>query len=119
MPSADIFPTLVASDTNDYISLKNIVPTNHQEYKENFLKEIYFANQYRKITKEEACLIQGFPKDFILPESRARWMKLIGNSVSVPVIDILIKSIISTGVFVNKINGKEKEYKESTIYIQK
>ncbi len=109
MPSSDIFPTLVASDTNDYISLKNIVPTTHQEYKEKFLKEVYFANQYRKITKEEACLIQGFPKGFILPESRARWMKLIGNSVSVPVIDMLIKSIISTGVFDGKKNGKEKD----------
>lgn len=114
MPSSDIFPTLVASDTNDYISLKNIVPTTHKEYKENFLKEVYFANQYRKITKEEACLIQGFPKDFILPESRARWMKLIGNSVSVPVIDMLIKSIISTGVFDQQINGKEEEHEGTT-----
>jgi DNA (cytosine-5)-methyltransferase 1 len=110
MPSSDIFPTLVASDTNDYISLKNIIPTTHQEYKEKFLKEVYFTDQYRKITKEEACLIQGFPKDFLLPESRARWMKLIGNSVSVPVIDILIKSIISTGVFDGQINGKKKEH---------
>lgn len=99
MPSSDIFPTLVASDTNDYISLKNISPTNHQEYKKKFLQEIYFKNNYRKITKEEACLIQGFPKDFILPQSRARWMKLIGNSVSIPVIDVLIKSIIATGIF--------------------
>ena len=114
MPSSDIFPTLVASDTNDYISLKNIVPTTHQEYKEDFLKEVYFANQYRKITKEEACLIQGFPKDFILPESRARWMKLIGNSVSVPVIDMLIKSIISTGVFDHQKNGLEKEHVGTT-----
>ncbi|MFK7799652.1 MAG: DNA cytosine methyltransferase [Aureispira sp.] len=31
MPSSNIFPTLVASDTNDYISLKNITPTTHQE----------------------------------------------------------------------------------------
>jgi DNA (cytosine-5)-methyltransferase 1 len=112
MPSSDVFPTLVASDTNDYISLKNIVPTTHQVYKEQFLEEVYFANQYRKITKEEACLIQGFPKDFILPESRARWMKLIGNSVSVPVIDMLIKSIIATGVLEQPSNGIEKNKKE-------
>ena len=44
-------------------------------------------------------MIQGFPKDYILPENRARWMKLVGNSVSVPVIDILAKAIIGTGVF--------------------
>ena len=101
MPSSDVFPTLVASDTNDYVSLKDIEPADHLEYREQFLKQVYFSNNYRKITKEEACLIQGFPKDFKLPESRARWMKLIGNSVSVPVIDNLIKAIISTGVFEN------------------
>jgi len=98
MPTSDIFPTLVASDTNDYISLKNIEFVNFDNYKQQFIEEIYWSNNYRKITKKEACMIQGFPKDFKLPESRARWMKLIGNSVSVPVIDMLIKSIISTGV---------------------
>ena len=113
MPSSDVFPTLVASDTNDFISLKNIIPTNYDEYKRKFLNEIFFADQYRKITKEEACLIQGFPKDFNLPESRARWMKLIGNSVSVPVIDVLIKSIISTGIF--GINLKKEKLKTSQV----
>lgn len=99
MPSSDVFPTLVASDTNDYISLENIVPRTHEAYKTQFLKEVYFSGKFRKITKEEACLIQGFPKDFILPDSRARWMKLIGNSVSVPIIDMIMKSIISTEIF--------------------
>jgi len=96
LPSSDIFPTLVASDTNDYIALKSIPHSKH--YKEEFLNEIYYKENYRKITKEEACLIQGFPKEFKLPSSRSRWMRLIGNSVSVPVIEILIQSILDTGV---------------------
>ena len=108
MPTSDVFPTLVASDTNDYVSLKNLDPNNHEDFKRQFLEKVYFTENYRKITKEEACLIQGFPQDFKLPESRARWMKLIGNSVSVPVIDILIKSIISTGVFENNTTPKTK-----------
>ncbi|MFK5971618.1 MAG: DNA cytosine methyltransferase, partial [Candidatus Marithrix sp.] len=99
LPSSDIFPTLVASDTNDYIALKNIKPIDKNSYKSRFIEEIYRAKQYRKITKNEACLIQGFPKNFILPDSRTRWMKLIGNSVSVPVIDRLCKAILQTGVF--------------------
>lgn len=97
MPSSDIFPTLVASDTNDYVALKDLSPANNDEYKKQFLSEIYFSKNYRKITKKEACMIQGFPENFKLPESRARWMKLIGNSVSVPVVDMLIKAIMSTG----------------------
>jgi DNA (cytosine-5)-methyltransferase 1 len=97
LPNSDIFPTLVASDTNDYITLKDIPHTSN--YKEEFLKEVYLKNKYRKITKSEACKIQGFPTNFKLPESRARWMKLIGNSVSVPVIEVLTRAIIDTEVF--------------------
>lgn len=109
MPTSDVFPTLVASDTNDYVSLKNIEPKSHDEYRKKFLDEIYKKENYRKITKEEACMIQGFPRDFKLPESRARWMKLIGNSVSVPVIEVLIKTIIATGIFDEEDNLLEEQ----------
>ncbi|MFZ2284265.1 MAG: DNA (cytosine-5-)-methyltransferase [Lutibacter sp.] len=99
LPTSNIFPTLVASDTNDYITTKEINAKNETEYREKFLKEIYKTQEFRRITKKEACLIQGFPEDYLLPENRARWMKLIGNSVSVPVIEMLGKAIIETGVF--------------------
>lgn len=99
LPTSDIFPTLVASDSNDYITLENIDKKHPEKYKNDFIEKVYKKNKFRKITKKEACLIQGFPEDFKLPESRARWMKLIGNSVSVPVIDILCKAISDTGVF--------------------
>jgi DNA (cytosine-5)-methyltransferase 1 len=102
LPSSDIFPTLVASGTNDFITLKTIEALNHDDFKNKFIKEVYKTREFRRITKSEACLIQGFPEDFKLPESRARWMKLIGNSVSVPVIDKLCKAIINTGVFENE-----------------
>ncbi|BAZ84871.1 DNA-cytosine methyltransferase [Dolichospermum compactum NIES-806] len=101
LPSSDIFPTLVASDTNDFITLKTIEALNHHDFKNKFIKEVYESREFRRITKREACLIQGFPQDFKLPESRPRWMKLIGNSVSVPVIDKLCKAIVETGVFEN------------------
>ena len=110
LPTSDVFPTLVASDTNDYVTLKTLKKENHNDYRNDFLDKVYFSENYRKITKEEACVIQGFPKDFKLPESRARWMKLIGNSVSVSVIDMLAKTIIETGVF---------ESKEKTLKIEK
>jgi len=110
LPTSDVFPTLVASDTNDYVTLTNLEKENHSDYRNNFLDKVYFPDNYRKITKEEACVIQGFPKDFKLPESRARWMKLIGNSVSVSVIDMLAKTITETGVF---------EKNEKTLIIKK
>lgn len=106
MPSSNLFPTLVASDTNDYVALKSIKPISHQQYKKQFLDVIYYKGNYRKITKEEACAIQGFPRDFILPESRVKWMKLIGNSVSVPVIEAIVKSMIKTGILEEKVTHK-------------
>jgi len=102
LPTSNIFPTLVASDTNDFVTTKIIYAKNQEDHKKQFVDKVYKKDSYRRITKEEACLIQGFPKNYILPENRARWMKLVGNSVSVPVIDMLCKAILDTGVFDNK-----------------
>jgi DNA (cytosine-5)-methyltransferase 1 len=99
LPSSNIFPTLVASDTHDYVTLENIEAKSKEEYREKFIKVIFKTKNFRKVTKEESCKIQGFPKDYILPDNRARWMKLLGNSVSVPVIEMLGKAILDTGVF--------------------
>ncbi len=109
LPSSNIFPTLVASDSNDFVATEDIDATNAEEYKTKFLEEIYKKGKYRKVTKEEACLIQGFPEDFLLPPTRARWMKLVGNSVSAPVIEVLGKAIIDTGVFENQYENVNSE----------
>lgn len=99
LPSSNIFPTLVASDSSDYVTPIQVNATNAAAYRKNFLSKIYRAKKFRKISKKEACRIQGFPDDFKLPPTRARWMKLIGNSVSVPVVEKLVAAICETGVF--------------------
>lgn len=108
LPSSNIFPTLVASDTNDYVTTRMITAKNEADFKKTFIEEVYQKENYRRITKEEACLIQGFPKNYILPANRARWMKLLGNSVSVPVIQMIGKAIAETGVFESQIHNVEK-----------
>ena len=110
LPSSKIYPTLVASDTNDYVSTVEITANDINTFKSRFLHNVYEPRCYRKITKEEACRIQGFPDTFILPENRARWMKLIGNSVAVSLIKMLAKSVVETGVFNRK--RKQKDNKE-------
>jgi DNA (cytosine-5)-methyltransferase 1 len=99
LPSSKIYPTLVASDTNDFVSTEELQADSIEEWKEVFMRDIFSKKKYRKITKSEACKIQGFPADFKLPESRPRWMHLIGNSVAVPVVKMLTNAIVSTGVF--------------------
>jgi DNA (cytosine-5)-methyltransferase 1 len=104
LPSSKIYPTLVASDTNDYLTTESINADSIEELRTKFMNNIYKTGKYRRITKQEACRIQGFPADFILPPTRARWMKLIGNSVAVPVIKMLATAVVNTGVF----DGQEK-----------
>ncbi|MGJ8634381.1 MAG: DNA (cytosine-5-)-methyltransferase [Luteolibacter sp.] len=97
LPGSSVFPTLVASDTNDMVATRDISAVDSKDYRRHFIEEIHQEKNFRKITRSEACLLQGFPADYKLPESRARWMKLIGNSVSVPVIETLCKSILVAG----------------------
>ena len=66
------------------------------------MEHVYRPRNYRRITRSEACRIQGFPDNYILPPTRPRWMKLIGNSVAVPVIKILANAVVGTGVFNEK-----------------
>ena len=66
------------------------------------MEHVYRPRNYRRITQSEACRIQGFPDNYILPPTRPRWMKLIGNSVAVPVIKILANAVVGTGVFDEK-----------------
>ncbi|MDO4827315.1 MAG: DNA (cytosine-5-)-methyltransferase [Bacteroidia bacterium] len=105
LKSSKIYPTMVASDTNDYIATEDISAGTVEELREEFMEKIYRPHNYRQITKSEACRIQGFPDDFILPETRPRWMKLIGNSIAVSLVKRLAQSVVNTGVF------DERDYK--------
>jgi DNA (cytosine-5)-methyltransferase 1 len=99
LPSSSIFPTLVASDSNDFVTSVEIEARSIDDYRRQFVEQVYRQGNYRRISRAEACRIQGFPDTFALPEPRARWMKLLGNSVSVPVIELLIEAMCKTGVF--------------------
>jgi DNA (cytosine-5)-methyltransferase 1 len=47
----------------------------------------------RKLTPREACRLQGFPEDFLLPASDVQAYKQLGNSVPVPVIRAIAQKI--------------------------
>jgi len=99
LPQSDIFSTLTATGTRDYIALKTINASDPFLYKEKFLKEIIRKKKYRKITPQEAGRLQGFPDWFIVHENDKTAHKQFGNAVSIPVVDSLIKEIIKTGAF--------------------
>ncbi len=53
----------------------------------------------RKITPREAARLQGYPENYIIPVSDMQAYKQFGNSVAVPVIKKLAKSIYLTKIF--------------------
>lgn len=99
LPQSDIFSTLTATGTKDYVALKTISASDPCSYKEKFLKEIIKKKKYRKITSQEAGRLQGFPDWFIVHKDEKVAHKQFGNAVSIPVVDNLIQEIIKTGIF--------------------
>lgn len=99
LPRSDIFSTLTATGTKDFVALKNVGGNDPDEFKKNFINEIYKKKKFRQITSIEAAKLQGFPDGFIVHPINKVAQKQFGNAVSVPVINALIKSIIKTGIF--------------------
>ena len=50
----------------------------------------------RRLSVKEAKRLQGFPDDFIMPVLDCHALKQLGNSVSVPVVQLIIKNMIET-----------------------
>lgn len=50
----------------------------------------------RKLSVKESLRLQGFPDDFIFPVSDAQAYHQLGNSVSVPIIKLILKEMINT-----------------------
>jgi DNA (cytosine-5)-methyltransferase 1 len=64
LPTAEIFPTLTATGSKDYIATVSIHANHPQEYKNLFLEKIYQPQKYIPITAKHACKLQGFPLNF-------------------------------------------------------
>ena len=62
-----------------------------------------------RLQAEHGKLMQGFPKNFILPESRTMALKLLGNSVAVNAVHAVAKQMIMY------LENKEKFKKNSQL----
>lgn len=52
----------------------------------------------RRLTPRECARLQGFPEEFIIPFNRNTAYKQFGNSVSINVLQCIVKSIINTKI---------------------
>ena len=93
LPCSNVFSTLTASGTRDFVALKNISGNNADNFKRKFISEIFNKKLFRPITGMDAAKLQGFPDNFIVHKKDSVSKKQFGNAVSVPVIEALIDSI--------------------------
>lgn len=101
LPNSEIFSTLTATGTKDYISEVCIEADSVEEYRKKFIEEVLKKGKVRPVTPREASNIQGFPPNFILHRQEKYANKQIGNSVAPPVAIAVGAEIIKTGVFSN------------------
>ncbi|MDB9465908.1 DNA cytosine methyltransferase [Dolichospermum circinale CS-1225] len=94
LPTAEIFPTLTATGSKDYIATVSIHATHPQEYKNLFLEKIYQLHKYIPINAKHACKLQGFPTDFEYHTKDEVAKKQFGNAVAVPVVEYVAKELL-------------------------
>lgn len=112
LPNSDIFSTLTATGTKDMIALENVKGKNVNEYKSNFINNIYKKKRYRPISSREAGRLQGFPYNFAVHPNETIAKKQFGNAVSIPVIFNLVNEVLKTGI-INDTGRSTYNYKEN------
>ena len=80
-------------DENSEIQVKTLVSTYHkiQRLTGTFVKD--GETGIRLLTASECKAIMGFPADFIIPVSRTQMYRQMGNSVAIPVIEVIAKQM--------------------------
>ncbi len=100
LPTARYFGTLTARGMKDEIAEISVTGRTEEEYKQNFITKVLQPRRHRKITVREAAKLQVFPDSFKFHHNDAVSMKLLGNSVAVPVVRAVAQSLIQTGALV-------------------
>ena len=119
LPHSNIFSTLTATGTKDYVALKAISADSPMSYKELFLREIIKKKAFRPITPQEAGKLQGFPAWFSTHKNSQIAHKQFGNAVSTSVVYHVAKSLLSTGklssvslVYIDSLNNNNQITRE-------
>lgn len=97
LPTAHFFGTLTARGMKDQVAEISVTGRTVEEYKQNFVREILQPRRYRQITVREGARLQAFPDTYRLHSNDTVSMRLLGNSVAVPVVRAVARSLLQTG----------------------
>ena len=95
LPQSDIFATITATENRDYIATKTITGKDADDYKSNFLKEIYNKGNMRLITGRESGRLQGFPEKFKIHSNDKIAKRQFGNAVPTAVVYNLTRVVLN------------------------
>lgn len=93
LPESEIFSTLTATGTKDFIATESIPKVAPEKYKKYFIENIFNKNKFRQITSREAARLQGFPEDYKIHANYKFAIKQFGNAVPVNVISALVEAL--------------------------
>ena len=94
LPQSDIFATITATENRDYIATKTITGKDPDDYKNNFLREIFKKKNMRLISGRESGRLQGFPEKFKIHPNDKIAKKQFGNAVPTAVVYNLAKEVL-------------------------
>ena len=98
-PGTKTFRTSIKYDLDIARTVLSTMGNRHRAGVDNYMTDKGGENKLRMLTEREALRLMGFPDSFKIVVSRAQMYKQAGNSIVVDVMLAVVREIINTGVF--------------------
>jgi len=98
-PGTKTFKTSIKYDLDVARTVLSTMGNRHRAGVDNYMTDKGGENKLRMLTEREALRLMGFPDSFKIVVSRAQMYKQAGNSIVVDVMLAVVREIINTGVF--------------------
>lgn len=98
-PGTKTFKTSINYDLDIARTILSTMGNRHRAGVDNYMTDKGGENKLRMLTEREALRLMGFPDSFKIVVSRAQMYKQAGNSIVVDVMLAIVREIINTGVF--------------------
>ena len=103
-PGTKTFKTSIKYDLDVARTVLSTMGNRHRAGVDNYMTDKGGEDKLRMLTEREALRLMGFPDSFKIVVSRAQMYKQAGNSIVVDVMLAVVREIIKTGVFDDKLN---------------
>ena len=103
-PGTKTFKTSIKYDLDIARTVLSTMGNRHRAGVDNYMTDKGGENKLRMLTEREALRLMGFPDSFKIVVSRAQMYKQAGNSIVVDVMLAVVREIINTGVFNDRLS---------------